>query len=273
MSRSKETIKVWLGSLLEVMVPSAVRELETDQRSGHFVGIKQRILYARTVRAKARGDTGALQKSLFQFWRADTADAYFDRYLDRYQKWFLGPHHEIVDQLAALSRSGDYSRLVEIGCGAGRVLQHCADAMPQVTECIGVDINPSVIARNQADFAADTRLRFLSADASSWLVQNPRAGTVLLTYGGVMEYFSAQTLSGMFAALAQHGPAAVALVEPFDPDHDLAQDAASHSFGPENSFSHNHQKLLEAAGYEVVYRKTLRLDDTSWMMLLARTPR
>ena len=84
-----------------------------------------------------------------------------------------------------------------------------------------------------------------------------------------MEYFSAETLTSMFTRLAQHGPAAVALVEPVDPSHDLARDAASHAFGQENSFSHNHEKLLVRAGYRVIFRKTLRLGGASWMMLLA----
>jgi SAM-dependent methyltransferase len=273
MSQSREMIKLWAGNLFEVVAPWATRDLDKGLNSGRFIKIKRWILYARTARARARGDAGALQKSLFQFWRADTADGYFDQYLDRYEKWFLGPHHEIVDQLAKLSRSGTYSRLVEVGCGAGRVLEHCASAMPEIRDFIGVDINPVIIARNTTSFARNPRLHFLSADASGWLEQNGQAGTILLTYGGVMEYFSAATLATMFRTLAQHKPAAVALVEPVDPAHDLANDAASHAFGQENSFSHNHEKLLQAAGYDVVFRKTLRLGGASWVMLLATADR
>ena len=113
---TKTAIKLWAGGLLEVFVPWITRDLDKGLNSGRFPKIKSWILQARAARARAGGDAGALQKSLFQIWRADTADAYFDQYLDRYQKWFLGPHHEIVDQLALLSRSGAYSRLVEVGC-------------------------------------------------------------------------------------------------------------------------------------------------------------
>ena len=269
MAQFKETIKLWAGSILEVLAPWATRDLDQGLNSGRFKKIKRWILYARTTRARTRGDAGALQKSLFQSWRADTADAYFDRYPDRYEKWFLGPHHEIVDQLAQLSHGGVYHRLVEVGCGSGRVLEHCASAMPEVTDFIGVDINPSITTRNKTDFAQNSRLRFLTADAADWLRQTAAAGTILLTYGGVMEYFSAPTLTAMFTALAQHGPGAVALVEPVDPRHDLTHDAASHVFGQENSFSHNHALLLHAAGYDVIFHKTLRLGGASWVMLLA----
>ena len=269
MSRSKNMIKVWAGRAFEIIVPSAVHDLETGTAEGRFVKIKQWILYSRTTRARTKGDTGALQKTLFQFWRTKTADAYFDKYLDRYQKWFLGPHHEIVDQLAALARTGDYARLIEVGCGSGRVLEHCAAAMPNVPECIGVDINPGIIARNRTTFATTPRLQFLAADASAWLLETARPGTILLTYGGVMEYFSPQTLATIFQALAQQGTAAVALVEPVDPDHDLQNDGASHAFGAENSFSHNHETLLQTAGFQTMFRKTLGLGGQSWIMLLA----
>ncbi len=273
MAHSRDTIKLLAGNLLEVLAPWVRRDLDADRHSGRFIKLKRWILYARTTRAKARGDASALQKSLFQFWRADTADPYFERYQDRYDKWFLGPHHEIVDQLAKLTRSGAYNHLVEVGCGSGRVLAHCAEAMPQMSDFIGVDINPVIIAHDRTAFAPNPRLQFLAADASVWLQKNARPGTILLTYGGVMEYFSAETLSAMFCGLAQHHPAAVALVEPVDPDHDLANDPASHVFGQENSFSHNHEKLLQNAGYRTLFRKDLRLGGASWVMLVATAGR
>lgn len=269
MSQAKETIKLWGGSVLEYLAPWVTRDLDRGLNSGRFIKMKRWIVHARVARARARGDTDALQKSLFHFWRADTADAYFDRYLDRHEALFLGHHLEIVDQLATLSRTGDYRRLVEVGCGEGRVLEHCAAALPEVQEFTGVDINPVIIARNKVAFAGNPRLQFLSADASIWLQKTSSPGTILLTYGGVMEYFAAQTLTSIFTTLADHSPAAVALVEPVDPIHDLVNDAASHTFGQEHSFSHNHQKLLEAAGYEVVYCKTLEAGQASWVMLLA----
>ena len=130
-------------------------------------------------------------------------------------------------------------------------------------------MNPVIIARDRADFAQNHRLQFLAADASVWLQDTAGPGTILLTYGGVMEYFSAETLSAMFGTLAQYRPAAVALVEPVDPDDNLARNAASHAFGSENSFSHNHKRLLEAAGYDVTSHKSLDLGGVSWVMLLA----
>ena len=269
MLQTRDMVKFWLGSVLEIMAPWITQDLDRGQHLGRFIKAKRWILFARTTRARAKGDASGLQKSLFQFWRTDTADAYFDQYLDRYETWFLGGHHEIVDQLADLSQSGAYNRLVEVGCGAGRVLEHCASAMPEVKTFVGVDINPSVIASNKAKFAQNPRLQFQTADACIWLKDTAQPGTILMTYGGVMEYFSGSALAAMFRTLAKAGPAAVALMEPVDPAHDLAHDSASHAFGQENSFSHNHQKLLEATGYDIVFRKTLVLGGASWVMLVA----
>lgn len=269
MSRSREIIKVQMGRALEVVAPWVRRDLDMHLHSGRFLKLKRWILYARTTRAKARKDNVALEKGLVQFWQADTADDYYDKYLDRYEKWFLGPHHEIVDQLAMLTRGGRYTRLIEVGCGQGRVLEHCAATMPDVQSFVGVDINPAIIARNEVNFGQNPRMQFLCADAPVWLQQNSQAGSILMTYGGVMEYFSDKTLNAMFRSLAQYQPAAVALVEPVDPAHDLENDAESHVFGQENSFSHNHQRLLEAANYRVVFVKTLQVGGVSWVILLA----
>ncbi|NJM84102.1 MAG: class I SAM-dependent methyltransferase [Tabrizicola sp.] len=271
MSKIKHAIKTVGGSFLEFACPAAVRELDSNIRSGRYLKAKRWILHARTERAKRRGTAEDLQKSLFQTWQTDVSDGYFEQYLDRFQKWFLGPHHEIVDELATLSRSGRYHRLVEVGCGAGRVLEHLSKAMPEVPSFIGVDINEGIVARNQTEYAADPRLTFLAADAAIWLKETAMPGTILMTYGGVMEYFSAETLTALFKSLAANGPAAVALVEPVDPGHDLEGDTASHVFGGENSFSHNHAHLLRQAGYRIRFRKTLDLGLVSWIMILAET--
>lgn len=273
MAYSQHLIKFWGGSLFELLLPAVRRDLATDQHSGRFLRAKRWILYARATRARRRGDTAALQKNLFQYWHADTSDVYFDRYEERFQQWFMGPHHEIVDQLARLAKSGAYTRLVEVGCGSGRVLEHCAAMMPEVPLCIGVDINPSIIDRDRAHYAANPRLQFLAADASEWLAKTAQPGTILLTYGGVMEYFAPETLVAMFRDLAAHGPAAVGLVEPVDPAHDLAHDSASHAFGDEHSFSHNHAQLLRQAGYEIRFSKALTLGLQSWIMLVATAPK
>lgn len=49
---------------------------------------------------------------------------------------------------------------------------------------IGVDINPGIIARNKIKVAQNLHLQFLSADASVWLGENAKPGSILLTYGG-----------------------------------------------------------------------------------------
>lgn len=269
MELSRSRLKLWLGSGLETLMPELSRDIATGANPSRFVWLKSCILYARTIRAQQKGDAGTLQKVLFDNWRIDRADSFYDKFTDRFDRWFLGPHHEIVDQLQALSRKTRFESLIEIGCGDGRVLEHCVAALPDIRRAVGIDINPAIIARNRETFRDNSLLSFTAADASTWLAEHMQDGTIVLTYGGVMEYFSAAALSSMFRSIAKYDRVAVALVEPVDPTHDLQTDPDSHTFGEENSFSHNHRVLLGGAGFEIAYSTTVQLGGVTWAMMIA----
>lgn len=271
MGTALDYVKLSVGTILEVLAPGLARDIETGRHSGRNIRAKRWILYAKTRRAARRGDARGTQRALFDFWRADVSNSFYDRYVLRFRKWFLGPHHEIVDELEKLAGSREFRQFVEVGCGDGLALEHCAERLPRIPRFVGVDINPSIIERNRSRFAENPRLTFVAANAADWLDENVTDGTILFTYGGVMEYFDADALRGLFASLARRVGTAVALVEPLDPEHDLAGDSASHIFGAENSFSHNHAGLLREAGFAIQFQKELRLDGIRWMMLVAAT--
>ncbi len=273
MDLSRSRLKVWLGSALELALPGLARDIGSGANPERFVRLKRCIIHSRTVRARQKGDAGTLQGVLFDSWRIDRAGNFYDKFTDRFDRWFLGPHHEIVDQLQELSRKTQFDTLIEIGCGDGRVLEHCVAALPDIRHAVGIDINPAIIERNRENFRDNPRLSFTAADASTWLAENMGDGTIVLTYGGVMEYFSAPALSSMFRTIAKHDRVAVALVEPVDPAHDLVGDPASRPFGQESSFSHNHAALLGGAGFRIVFSKTLHLGGAFWMMMLAEKSR
>ena len=62
MTKLREMTKRLVGNLADIFVPSLRWELETDRHSGHFVKLKRWILFARSARARARGDMHDLQK-------------------------------------------------------------------------------------------------------------------------------------------------------------------------------------------------------------------
>lgn len=256
------------GTALEFLRPDLARDLENGTRRGERLREKGLILHARLRRARLRGDDAAAQAVLAQYWQADTGDFFYDRYRSRFEAWFHGPHQVLIDRLAdAVARHG-VGDLVEIGCGDGRALVHCAERMPGLERLTGLDINPTIIARNR-ETLTNPRLCFAQGDAAGWLAAHPAPRRALLSYGGVMEYFAPATLETLLGTLAAHPPAVVALCEPLDPAHDLDHEPASRAFGQESSYSHNHAHLLRRAGFDVTWHEEVNDGGVRWMMMLA----
>lgn len=271
------------GTALELVRPDLAADLDrpapvpadgvgsagSPPTRGTHLRAKTWILHARLHRARLRGDRAAVQAALARYWQAETGDFFYDRYRNRFEAWFHGPHQVLIDQLAEAAERLALRDLVEIGCGDGRALAHCAERLPGLGSLTGIDINPTIIARNRTDHAADPRLRFVEGDAAAWLAAHPAPRRALLSYGGVMEYFAPEALVTLFSGLAAAGPAAVALCEPIAPEHDLAAQPDSILFGQESSFSHNHAHLLRQAGLAVTWQQELHRDGVRWMMILA----
>lgn len=269
MGTLKNTVKLAIGTVAEQLFPRLASEIRLGKHTGRNIKLKQWIIFAQTERAYRYGDIRATEHALKSFWRADVSNTFYDNSAEQFSKWFLGPHREILDKLVELSGQRSLRQFVEIGCGDGRVLAHCADRMPSIPAFVGIDINASIIKRDKIDYSDRQQLQFVAADAKEWLAMHTTPGTVVFTFGGVMEYFSAEALSDIFNLLAAHVGCAVALVEPVDPMHNLDTDPGSHLFGLEHSFSHNHAALLRAAGFSIRFQKEISLSGIRWMMLLA----
>jgi SAM-dependent methyltransferase len=263
--------KTAVGTGLDLLHPRLGREIDAGVRTGRNARLKQWVIHARLERARARGDTRAVETELHRYWQGDAAADFYDRYTDRFRDWFLGPHQVVFDALSKTHAVSPFARLAEIGCGDGRVLAHLAGRLPGLSDALGLDINPGIVARNRDTFADRPLLRFADGNALDALDDIARPCTAVVTYGGVMEYIRAEDLSRLFSRLAALPGTAVALVEPVDPVHDLARDPRSHVFGQENSFSHNHRALLEAAGLEIAFGQNMDLGGVRWTLMLARS--
>lgn len=276
MGKAKETLKLAIGRVAEVAFPSLGREIDELRAPGHAPRLKRAILYSRLRRANAHGDTAAVERALAAFWRGGPGEQFHAQFNDERFKVFRETHSGAIDALAGLIReSGDrFSRLVEIGCGDGKVLADCAARLAVIDHAVGIDINGAVIDRAAAEYVDDPRLSFTNAEAREWLTAHPQPGTVLLSNGGVLEYFSPENLDRLLAVLAAAAPAAVVLIEPAAPDHDLANDPESHVFGREYSFSHNYRSRLAKAGFEVALEEETRAFGARLMLIVGvlRTP-
>ena len=195
-----------------------------------------------------------MQAALGDLWRTPAGDEYHVHHSGDVHAMFRARHQFLLTdfRVAALDAGQPFSRLVEIGCGVGRLLGDCQVACPGIASFVGLDLNPYAIERARFEADPATNLHFEQAEAVSWLEKHPVPGTVLVSYNGVMEYLSRDAVSRILTELARHPPAAVLICEPVAPDHDLERDVHSYPFGAERSFSHNHEALLKEAGFRIV---------------------
>jgi len=107
------------GTSLEVLRPALARDLDVGENRGANLHAKNWILHARLHRARLRGDTGAAQAVLAQYWQADTGDFFYDRYRSRFDAWFFGPHQVLIDALAQAATWLSLRDLVGIAAATG----------------------------------------------------------------------------------------------------------------------------------------------------------
>jgi O-methyltransferase involved in polyketide biosynthesis len=143
---------------------------------------------------------------------------------------------------------------------------------PDQVRAVGLDLNDVALARACARLGPQARARFVQADGAQWIAANRAPGTVLLTNGGVLEYFAPESVDGILAALAATGPSAVVLIEPLDPAHDLATMPDSRIFGREDSFSHNYPVRLARAGFRIVRQEEVQTPPIRWLIVVAEHP-
>ncbi len=269
--RVRNRLKTTVGAGVDLLMPKLASERHEHQVSPVHLYLRRLALHARLERARIRRDDPAVEAALRSFWQGETGDAFYDDFAARFEGWFNGPHRPLLDALETTAAGQPFRRVVEIGCGAGSALAFLADRLPGLQQAIGVDINPAIIARNRRTWAGDPRMQFVDGEASSLVVDLAVPGTLLFSYGGVMEYFTGDDRRGLFRATAALPGGAVALVEPVDPAHDLDADPGSHVFGGEDSFSHNHRALIESSGLRVVWSREIVTGPVRWMMLIARS--
>lgn len=266
----RDRLRVLVGGVAELVLPALAREIDEGRSSGRALRLKRAIVHSRLRRGEWRNDPAAMEQALQAYWRSDERAGFYTAFVARFDDWFRGPHYRLVDALAAaVAANPRFVRLVEVGCGDGRALVHIAERLPGLQELVGLDLNAHIIARNVRVHRNRPRLRFVQADARRWLAEETRDGTILFSYGGVLEYISQPELAAIFARLGGHRDTAVALVEPVDPRHNLTSDAGSHPHGVERSFSHNHRALLAAAAFTIRFAEELTVHGIRWMMIVA----
>jgi SAM-dependent methyltransferase len=265
--RSREALLAGAGALLGRLFPARRRALgRPDGARGD--GLVDRLIQKHLVhQAIQTHDHAALSRQHQAYWRGAAAGYFFGNTRDRFERWFLGAHRPLVEALVTRASEPGIRHLYELGCGAGQALEHLAGRLPRLERLVGVDLNAAQIAENLAR-PRDPRVDYASGPALEWVLAHAQPGCVLFSNGGVLEYFSPEEVARLYAHAATLAPCLVALVEPIAPGFE-PRAAASVVFGAEQSFSHPHPRLLEAAGFVLRLEAVAELEGHRLLMALA----
>jgi len=205
------------------------------------------------VDAVETADHGLICDFLRDYWSSRASDEFYTGLSHRYKTLFLAYHQSIVaETLGAIQSSeSEFTQLAELGAGDGKILDHFSQHLPPGLSFHGVDINLSQVENNRATYENRPMLHFHHADAARWLFEHAKAGTILVTNGGVLEYFTREEVAKIFQTLAETGPCLVVLTESIAADHDLENEPSTYPYGFELSLSHNYIALLEEAGFSI----------------------
>jgi predicted TPR repeat methyltransferase len=267
----KTIVRNTYGSIALSMFSNQAQSLETGavQPESKF----QRLLFDAITRKAAKNkDEQLLKSQLARYWQNQTGEEFYETYADFSQQRFLSEHYSLVTALKSFlsAHPAGFNRLVEIGCGNGQILHHLHGAFPALHQFTGIDINETIIKRNQEFYSEDT-LQFVAADVMDWFRQPRGSGIVLFSCGGVMEYLLESELLELFATLKKRSaPSVVALAEPLYDDFDSEKELHSRSGGKEHSFSHNYSHLLKESGFNILFDQELP-GEWRWKLVLAST--
>jgi predicted TPR repeat methyltransferase len=249
----------------------SAKRMALEAGKANPTGLLDRLISNALIhRAAVQGDHENLRSFLAQYWKGASGSAFYKAFSDRFENSFLTEHYCVVEALADLvaESPASYQHFYEIGCGDGQVLNHLSQKFIGFDEFVGLDINQSIIEKNR-EFYKNPKLAFHSSDAADWLHKNSKKGSILMSYGGVMEYFLEKELLEMFAMLKQKSPFIISLVEPLYDCYDRTRETHSRTSGKEHSFSHNHAHLLQQAGFTICYDIEIKTE-FRWVAMIAK---
>ncbi len=249
-------LKGTAGRMLMSMRPEFSSEIRKTPFANHLPLSGRLIRNGHFMNAVGAKDHGMIRDFLRDYWSSGASDEFYEGLSHRYETLFLAYHSSIVDETArAMERTGKpFRQLVEIGSGDGKILDHFSRRLDAVPAFHGVDVNLPQVENNRTIYRANPKLSFHHSDGLRWLKGNGGPGTILVTNGGVLEYFTRPELCELFARMAEEwAPCVVSLTESIAADHDLVHEQWTYPYGWELSLSHNYIALLEEAGFIITH--------------------
>ena len=271
----RKLIKCLVGNLGLALFPQSGRRVEQDPYAQKLNRFDRMLRNGLLYRALRSGDHEKLANYLKDYWSGSEGKEFHEEYSFRFQEVFLQHHIRAVEAFENIASSTklDINRLYEIGCGSGQVLDHLSKRLSGIEEFVGIDLSEEQINEIRETYKGSPSMRFVAADAATWLAENAEPGAVVFTNGGVFELFNQRTLQKLFAHIASSlKPAAIVAIETFGNDHDLQTELDTIAFGGggEIGFSHNYPHLLREAGFRIAFQEErIAEDQNRWILIVA----
>ena len=271
---NRKRLNYYIGGILARMFPS---RLKKARRSFTLPRLGNRGPYGRIERMirnyvgfQASQHPAELESLHKEFWRSQRAGGWYDATAWRFETHDLHLFPDWVERCIPAIDERHITRVCELGCGDGQWLNHLSEQWTGPTEFLGLDLAERQIQLNKRRYP---HLNFESADLTAWVHDHAMPDTIFVTQGGVLEYLSQQSLSGVLETLVARAPNSLLfLIEPLADDFDLNTQCESLAHGGELSYSHNYPALMQAAGIAVDFQDERRRLNHRMLGLLARTP-
>jgi len=153
----KKRVKFLLGNALLIFQPSLKRKL----LSGHHPQSKiERMALATLVfKLGKNGKKDELAKLHRKLWENPDAFQFYNWSDSRFDIWFGKVKEKIDATIRHFFEIGINERIVEIGCGSGKILKHLHENH-DFKKLVGLDINQALIEFNKSGFKGYPKLEF-----------------------------------------------------------------------------------------------------------------
>jgi len=265
-TRLKDVFKEYLGAALVSVFRQRAAELSSHPTCSPS-GLRDKAMMAWLKRCAIKNESSDFFEQLhLDFWSGDGGSIFSANCDHRFEELFLGRQREDFNALVQTWNEINSKRIVEFGCGSGRLVDYLTKELGGVESAVGIDINQVQIEKNKASEDRDSRIDFICTDGGEWLANNGQPSTLFVSNGGVLEYFTRERLESMLSMISgQLKPAIFFSSEPVAADHDWSKSTESIPFGEELSFSHNYTDLFESSGFEIVHQRVVEFDQ--WKMV------
>jgi len=203
-------------------------------------------------------------------WESEGMSSYYTSTENRMQKMLEKYQSQLLVGLNAILAKCDIHTIIEIGCGDGQLLSFLSENVPDnIQHLVGLDLNQIQIGENRKKYGYIPNIDFQAGDALEIMAKKDLEGCLIVTFGGVLEYFRPEVLENFFSQMTAKGCFAVLLVEPAPRDFDFENAAASQLYGGECSYAHPYLKLLNSHNFNLVYRELTKGTTLQWGVFAA----